>query len=583
MAVSYGTFSGYYPIAHPNTQNFNRERLFDNIASWWDTHPIVMANAAYDVGGLSMHEFKPPANPIDVIIAEALIEEEHPDGNSLESLGKRYYGLGKDETLLRQAEDDLGLPTNSAKKNMDRIPAAYVGAYAERDAALTLAVWQKQKEELERQRLFKLFADTEMPLFSIIHRMVKRGIPLDLSYCDKLNRQWTRIETGLLGKLGLSNASDLDDPKCVQKILRASGVTDDSFPRTAKGNISIAKGFIDELVRQNNPVAATLREAKVMAKCRRDYLVSIMEGSRNGRIHAEFVQGVSRQDDDENGTRTGRLSSKNPNIQQIPKRSAFAEWATKDLRKCYVIDDRDGTAWAKYDFSSQEPMMSCHYAKVLGLAGADEIIKGFAEGAKPYKIMSKLLPSVEYDSIKALSLGRSYGMGVKKMAATLGMDMDDAQKTLDEFDKAFPYIVQSSELATAKANENGYIIMLGGRRRHFNWWEPSTRTDEPIPPVYGYEAAREKWPNARLRRAHTRKAYNALIQGSSGHQTKRAMIQMYEQDGILPYMPVHDEINGPVADEKQALRMKWHMENAVQLKSGARAEGGIGRSWGDIA
>lgn len=562
-------YTAYWPFAHKFDNTHRKEEVMDWMAAAFKRNRIIMANAPYDIGNLSLYGVPPPEDVVDIQIAESLIEEEGPNGLSLEVLGMKYCGRGKNEGGLRRFAESQGL---DPKADIWKMPGPRVGPYAEEDAALTRDVWQHQKVELTRQNLWDITA-LEMEIVPIIHRAVKRGICFDVKYAEELDAKWSKVEKDLLRRLGAKSRDDLGEKDFLLRLLKQDGVEPG---RTKTGLPSVTKALLE---RARTPMCALLRETQALVKCKRDYLEAMMERVHRGRVHPEFIQSARADGDDKEGTRTGRFASKNPNIQQIPKRSAFDLWKSKDLRKCYVIGD-DGTGWAKYDYNAQEPRMQVHYGLKLGLKGAKEVMEGFAAGRKVYKTIEELVgDGVTYDQTKTVFLGKAYGMGNAKLALDMGLTEERAAQISERFDAAVPYIGETARKADEAAQKNGYVVCMMGRRRHFNWWEPARKgRDENIPPVYGFERAREIWPNARLRRAHTRKAYNALIQGGCSVQTKLAIRDSYKE-GLLFNMTVHDEISWPVNSEREAARCGEIMATCLPMLLPSVPELDLGKSW----
>lgn len=570
VSVAFADYRAYWPIAHKFDNTHRKEEVMDWVAAAFKRNRIIMANAPYDIGNLSLYGVPAPQDVVDIQIAESLIEEEGPDGMSLNALAWKYLKERKREEGIRRFAEMQGWRTEAQiKGNMWQMPGPVVAPYAEGDADQTLRIWQKQKVELIAQELGDISA-LEFDIIPIIHRAVKRGIPFDVRYAEELNDKWAKVEATLLGRLGLSHRDDLGEKEVLLRILKQDGIEPG---RTAAGNPSVTKAILEAA---KTPLCTALREAQALVKCKRDYLEAMLPRVHRGRVHPEFVQTARSTGDDKEGTRTGRFAAKNPNIQQIPKRSSFTLWKAKDLRKCYVAGD---ALWAKFDYNSQEPRMQVHYGLLLGLKGAQEVADGFAAGRKAYKTIEELIGNgITYDQTKTVFLGKAYGMGIAKLALDMGLSKERAEEISGQFDAAVPYISQTADQVNKSAAQKGYVKCMLGRRRHFNWWEPSRKSDEPIPPVYGFDEARARWPNARLRRAHTRKAYNALIQGGCSVQTKLA-IRQAAREGMDFTMTVHDEISWILDSETKARRCGEIMETVLPMKLPSVADMDLGKSW----
>ena len=201
---------------------------------------------------------------------------------------------------------------------------------------------------------------------------------------------------------------DIWSPQQLGKYCESLGLV---VPRTDKGNYSVAKDF---LLHCEHPQVKKIQEARSINRLRKVFIEDIiLNQNHNGRIHADFRQTAS----DEGGTRSGRLSSSNPNMQQVPKRSDIG----KAIRQLYIAEQ--GSLWCKADYSSQEPRLQVHYA-LLGqfgkpLPGAEQARLAFEQGEKLYTFFEKTT-GLPYDTCKMLCLGISYGMGMSKMAKNTG-------------------------------------------------------------------------------------------------------------------------------------------------------------------
>ena len=187
---------------------------------------------------------------------------------------------------------------------------------------------------------------------------------------------------------------------------------------------------------------------------------------------------------------------------------------------------------------------------------------------------------------KDLTLGRFYYMGAAKLAVKLGTSVSEAKSKLAEFDLNFPFVKEIADLCMNKAKQRGYIKTLMGRKKHFDSWEPDLWQDdrqrriergENLNPV-SLASANERWPKDKLRRAHTHKALNALIQGSAADMTKQCMVHTYEETGKIPYLQLHDETDhGVRGDEGE--KLKRLAEACVKLQVPVRADMHIGDHW----
>lgn len=554
-------FQGYFPFAHLAGGNLDlgiiRSWLLPILAN--PHRDYIFANAQYDLGWLRTCGLSVGGRIVDISIAATLLDEESPTGYSLDSIGRRYVGRGKEETLLRQAAQNWGV---DPKSELWKLPAKLVGPYAQQDAVLTLASWQKLKPLLKAENLWSIF-ELECAVTPILFEMFWRGIRVDLNYAETLNQRWKAEESMVLNSIGFS-LEDLWTPDAIVSYCKKHSV---NFPYTAKGNPSITADF---MMNSGNPALYPLRKARAINRTRSTFLVDVLlNGHINGRIHPQYIQLAS----DDGGTRTGRLACRNPNAQQFPKRSTLFD--AKAIRRALLPEN--SRLWAKQDYWSQEPTLQCHYGLLTGLAGAEEVREQFKQRVKLYTIIEKATGGkCNYDQAKEVVLGRSYGMGAPKMAERMGIDEGTCRDILGEFDTVVPYISLLARRLSYKAQQSGFVRTVLGRHRHFDFWVPRQSQDLP---VRGRTAAVRKWTeSADLERAFTYKAFNALIQGSAADQTKKALVDLNQAIG-LPQMTVHDEISMSVENEAQALQMKEIMEKAVPLLCPAQCDMDLGPSW----
>ena len=545
----------YLPIDHLGGDNLDKNVVFQYVRKVIDEcDELIMANATYDLGWLTCtgtHASKPVR---DIQVAEALIDEERYS-YSLNSLAKKYLKKEKKEDKLRDAAESYGL---DPKSEMWKLPARHVGKYAEMDARLTYDVYQHQKPILEEQELLRVW-ELECELIPVLVSMSMKGVPVDLDAAEQFNQDLKVREMSLLDEF---KNLDIWSPQQLGKYCESLGLV---VPRTDKGNYSVAKEFLNHC---EHPQVQKIQEARQINRLRKVFIEDIiLNQNHNGRIHADFRQTAS----DEGGTRSGRLSSSNPNMQQVPKRSDIG----KRIRSLYIAEpDR---LWCKADYSSQEPRLQVHYA-LLGqfgrpLPGAQEALESFVRGEKLYTFFERTT-GLPYDTCKMLCLGISYGMGMKKMAHTLGISEDVCTSTMRKFNQEAPFLKILFDNVMNLASKRGYIKTILGRRARFDFWTHSF--DET--PVKTYGHAKSKWEEKQLFRAFTSKALNRLIQGSAADQAKVAMVNAYKA-GFDLRLPVHDEINAMVANKEESDNLKEIMEQAIQLKVPVIADIDLGPTW----
>ena len=545
----------YLPFDHFGGDNLDKQTVLSYVKYTINkADEIIMANATYDLGWLETLSLSVSCPVRDIQVAEALIDEEK-FSYSLDSISKKYLKKGKNEQGLNDAADSYEV---CAKGEMWKLPARHVGKYAEADARLTYDAYQHQIPILKEQGLWKVW-ELECELIPVLVYMSRMGVPVNLDAAEQLNTQLKIKESALLNEF-----KDLDiwSPQQLGKYCESLGLV---VPRTEKGNYSVAKDF---LLHCEHPQVKKIQEARSINRLRKVFIEDIiLNQNHNGRIHADFRQTAS----DEGGTRSGRLSSSNPNMQQVPKRSDIG----KAIRQLYIAEQ--GSLWCKADYSSQEPRLQVHYA-LLGqfgkpLPGAEQARLAFEQGEKLYTFFEKTT-GLPYDTCKMLCLGISYGMGMSKMARTLGISDEFCKTTMRKFNKEAPFLKILFDNVMNRASTKGYIKTILGRRARFDFWT----NDFNNTPVKTYGYAKSKYPDGQLFRAFCSKALNRLIQGSAADQAKVAMVHAYKA-GMDLRLPVHDEINAMVADEQESNKLKEIMEQAIPLKVPVVADIDLGGTW----
>jgi len=306
------------------------------------------------------------------------------------------------------------------------------------------------------------------------------------------------------------------------------------------------------------------------------FIDSILRHEHNGRIHTELHS--TRRD--EGGTVTGRFSSSNPNLQQIPARD-------KDIKKLIrgLFIPEDGYKWGSFDYSSQEPRLLVHFAASVGSMPRkdllDDIVHEYNTSDVDLHQMVADLAGISRKEAKAVNLGIMYGMGVGKLANQIDVEPEDAKILMTQHRNKVPFVKALAEMASQRAASTGQIRTLLGRKCRFHLWEPAKfGAGKPLP----YEEALKEYGGVNgtgIRRAFTYKALNRLIQGSAADQTKKAMLDCY-QAGHTPMLTVHDELCFNIDSTEQADHIKELMETGVELKVPSKIDVDIQKDWGDI-
>ena len=495
-------WAGYYPIQHEQGGNMDKALVISWLKNLFKQEytTFIFHNAMYDVCWLRAAGIKIKGKIVDTMIAASLIDENRLS-YQLNVLAKHYVGLGKDEKVLYNAAKEYGL---DPKKELWRLPAMFVGQYAERDAEATLKLWQRLHRELHDQELIDIFR-LETQLFPCLIEMRFKGVRVDLEKAHKIKKSLMVREQKILNKIKDLTGLHVEI-MAARSIAKAFDKLKLPYDRTAKSNEpSFTKNFL-----QNHPheLAQSIADAREINKAHSTFIDSITKHSHQGRIHADINQIRS----DQGGTVTGRFSMSNPNLQQIPAR--HPELGPL-IRSIFIPEEN--CKWGSFDYSQQEPRILVHYAKLQNLPGVDEIADAYKAGDADFHKVVADMAGIKRKQAKTINLGLMYGMGKNKLMAELGLMKESAEKLIRQYHARAPFVKQLMDNVSRKANDRGKIRTLLGRACHFDLWQPvQFGVFKPLP----LEQARKNYDEP-LKRAFTYKALNKLIQGSAADMTKK--------------------------------------------------------------
>jgi len=565
IAVAAGEYQGYFPIRHSNGHNLDPKftlRWLTKQLSVPDMN-VIMHNATYDAGWLRAEGIEIEGKIVDTMITGALVDENRWSFG-LDAMARDYISQRKDEKLLQAAAKEWGI---DPKAEMWKLPPKYVGAYAEQDAVATLKLWDALKPILQKEELWDIW-HLEIGLIPCMLDMRTQGVKVDLDKAD-VNKKLIKKKTDSFRKF-IKKESGLDvDIWASASIAKMFDKLDIPYPRTEKGAPSFTKEF---LTSHPSDVCKTLVKLREFDKADSTFIDSILRHEHNGRIHTELHS--TRRD--EGGTVTGRFSSSNPNLQQIPARD-------KDIKKLIrgLFVPNDGCKWGSFDYSSQEPRLLVHFAaSVRGVNRhdmVDQIVDEFNTGDVDLHQMVADIAGIDRKQAKTVNLGIMYGMGVGKLANQLDISKEDARELMDNHQSKVPFVKSLAELAMQQASKFGQIRTLLGRKCRFPLWEP--KKFGAGKPLRHDEAQKEYGPL--IKRAFTYKALNRLIQGSAADQTKKAMLDCYNE-GLTPMLTVHDELCFNIENQEQTDKIKEIMETGIALKVPSKIDVDIQNDWGDI-
>lgn len=448
----------YFPIAHKEGPNMDRKRTLEWFKDTMACDAIkIFHNAMYDVCWIRKLGIKINGLIVDTMIAASLVDENRFQ-YSLNALGWDYIGHGKSEVALVQAAKSRGL---DPKADMWQLPAMEVGSYAEKDAELTLQLWQMMKKEIIHQDIESVF-NLETDLFPCLVDMKFKGVRVDVERAHKLKDQLSQKETLLLREVEKETGIETQiwAARSIAKVFDTLGLT---YERTEKSKApSFTKNFLQE---HKHPLVQKIAKAREINKAHTTFIDTIIRYEHKGRIHADINQIRS----DQGGTVTGRFSYSNPNLQQLPARN-------KDLgpmiRSLFLPDEKH--TWGCFDYSQQEPRLVVHYAALYKFPSVYDVVDAYNNDATTdfHQIVADMA-EIPRSQAKTINLGLFYGMGKTKLQAELGVTKEKAEELFNQYHARVPFVKQITNAASNRAQERGQIRTLLGRLCRFPLWEPN--------------------------------------------------------------------------------------------------------------
>jgi DNA polymerase I-like protein with 3'-5' exonuclease and polymerase domains len=567
IAVAVDGWSGYYPIAHQGGGNLEKNKVMDWIKDVCSSDSVkLFHNAMYDVCWLRAAGVNINGHIVDTMVMASLIDENRLS-YTLNSISYEFLGEVKDEKALIEAAQSWGI---DPKSEMYKLPAMYVGNYAEKDAVLTLELFKVLSREIQKQSLQNVF-DLETQLFPCLLDMKFKGVRVDIEKAKLLKQQLTNQEQEILLKVKQETGIEpqIWAARSIATVFDKLGL---HYERTDKSHApSFTKNFLQE---HKHPIVQMIAKAREINKAHTTFIDTILKFTHKGRIHAD----INPIRSDQGGTVTGRFSYANPNLQQIPARNKELGPMIRSL----FLPEVDHK-WGCFDYSQQEPRLVVHYAATTEPICFDEsvtkIVEEFKNDSVDFHKTVAIMAGISREQAKTINLGLFYGMGKAKLQAELGLNTKaEAEKLFNQYHDNVPFVKELMNKTSQFAQTSGSIGTLLGRRCRFNKWEPATFG---MHTAMSFEEAERTYGRGRIRRAMTYKALNKLIQGSAADMTKKAMLDLYNE-GIIPHIQIHDELDISVIDDNHAKKIVEIMENAVTLAIPNKVDYESGETWGDI-
>ena len=505
-------------------------------------------NIKYDMLVLARYGVDIKGKMFDTMVAHYVLQPELP--HNMDALAEQYLGYS---TI--KIEELIG-PKGKKQKNMRDLPPGDIYEYACEDADVTLRLKNALHDELVRNDAIQLFEEVEMPLVRVLAAMELTGVRIDTDTLRETSELFTlrmnKLEEEVFALAGES--FNLSSPKQVGEILFDKLKIDERAKRTKTGQYVTSEEVLEKLRPRHEIVDRILnyRGLKKLTSTYVDSLPTLINPS-TGKIHTSFNQTV---------TSTGRLSSSNPNLQNIPVRGDDG----KEIRKAFIPEP--GCTFFSADYSQIELRIMAH------LSGDKHMIEAFLEGddihaSTAAKIYHKPIGDVTRDErrkAKTANFGIIYGISVFGLAERLNVPRSEARELIDGYFATYPRVREYMDESIERARRQGYIETLLRRRRYL----PDINSRNAI--VRGYAE---------------RNAINAPIQGSAADIIKIAMVRIYnrflsENLRSTMMLQVHDELNFSVVPEEREIveQIVIHeMENAYSLSVPLKADCGWGANW----
>lgn len=552
VSISNGEgFAEYYNLGHYDCKAYERGHNLKYLREVLAL-PVtkVGQTIGYDIDWLENGEYKIKVKGSlrCTEIAEALIDENQGHYN-LDFMGRKYLGRGKKTSKPEQFCKDNNLK-GDFRKWLWKMPYELVREYAIEDSDLPLVISKLQLEILERENMIDLY-NLECDLIRCLLHFRKTGVRIDV---EKRNRNALKvqniIEAGqieLFEKFGKFNTNSSQQ---VAKILDKEGV---AYPLTAKGNPQINMAFY----RMNRDKHEFLKKIQYIKQGKHELTV-YLDGAfvrfltSDGLIHCSFYNTRT----DQYGTRSGRLSSAQPNLMQVSSKDKFRDPLWGQLCREIFIPFED-CWWGKADYSQIEYRLISHYATGRG---AEELRAAYNNNPNiDYHAYVMELTDLPRGQAKAMNFGIPYGMGVKGMSEQFGWDLEKAALIKEIYLRKAPYLKTSIAAVTKVAERRGYIRTILNRRSRL------------------------------IDKSKSYTMYARLIQGSAADLLKKAMLDSYNAgifSVLFPHLTLHDELDVSIPKTKIGLEafveMKSVMENAIKIKVPITVEEEIGESWAEL-
>ncbi|ABC32996.1 DNA polymerase I [Hahella chejuensis KCTC 2396] len=557
VGVSFAVEPGkaaYVPVAHDYMgapEQLERDKVLAALKPLLEdpAYRKIGQNLKYDAHVLANHGVQLNGIAEDTML-ESYVLNSTANRHDMDTLASKHLGR---ETI--HFEDIAG--KGAKQLTFNQISLEQAGPYAAEDADITLQLHHALNPKLKKEgRLEQVYRDIELPLVPVLMRMEHRGALVDSqrlrTHSQELAERMLELEEEAYEKAG--QKFNLGSPKQLQEIFYEK-LGFDIIKKTPKGQPSTAEPVLQELA-EKYELPRVLLEYRGLSKLKSTYTDKLPEmiNPRTGRVHTSYQQAVAA---------TGRLSSSDPNLQNIPVRNEQG----RRIRQAFIAPK--GCKLISADYSQIELRIMAH------LSGDEGLLKAFSEGLDVHQATAAEVFNVAFDEVsseqrrkaKAINFGLIYGMSAFGLARQIHVERSEAQSYIDKYFERYPGVLNYMNRIRAEAQDTGYVETLFGRRLYL----PDIRSS-----------------NRNLQQAAERTAINAPMQGTAADIIKRAMLAVdawLEGDSAPPakmIMQVHDELILEVEESAvEAVKEKLTqiMSSAADLNVPLLVEAGVGNNW----
>ena len=546
LSFAWKESEGYYiPVNESNKSEIleSLKPIFEN-----PNTKKIGQNMKFDLMVLAVNGIELKGELCDCMIAHYLLQPELKHG--MDYLAEVYLGY---QTI--HYEDLVGAK-GKKQLTLEQVDVEKVCDYAAEDADITLQLWNILSEKIQQEKLEHLFYNIEMPLMKCLAKMELNGVRIDSNAlnasADRLREEILKIQNEVTEMAG--EEFNLSSAKQVGEILFDKLKIVEKAKKTKTGQYVTSEEVLESLS-SKHPIVKKILEYRGIKKLLSTYVEALPElvNPKTGKIHTSYNQTV---------TVTGRLSSSNPNLQNIPIRDEMG----KEIRKAFIPDE--GHVFFSADYSQIELRIMAH------LSGDENMVNAFNAGEDIHTATSAKIYGVEISDVtkdmrrnaKTANFGIIYGISAFGLSERLGISRTEAKTLIEGYFKTYPQVQEYITNSINKAKENGYVETIFGRKRYLS-------------DINSH--------NSVVRSFAERNAVNAPIQGSAADIIKIAMVNIdrrFEQENIQSQMilQVHDELNFNVL-ESEIERVKQivieEMQSAYSLRVPLIADYGIGKNW----